>query len=76
GFVTDMGIKVFDPFYRSYFLKKDPALWYKAVFAPRVGFKFYPIWNSFDSQNIAIGLFLKTNCGQADFVEYSLSYTF
>ena len=76
GFVTDMGIKVFDPFYRSYFLKKDPSLWYKAVFAPRVGFKFYPIWNSFDSQNIAIGLFLKTNCGQADFVEYSLSYTF
>ena len=76
GFVTDMGIKVFDPFYRSYFLKKDPSLWYKAVFAPRVGFKFYPIWNSFDSQNIAIGMFLKTNCGQADFVEYSLSYTF
>ncbi len=76
GFVTDLGIKVIDPFYRSYFLEKDGSLWYKAVFAPRIGFKFYPVWNSFASQRLAMGLFVQTNCGQADFVEYSLSYTF
>lgn len=76
GLVTDLGLKVFDKFYRSYFLHKDPAMWYKAILAPKVGFKFYPIWNSFASQKLAMGMFVKTNCGQADYVEYSLSYTF
>ncbi|MCQ2960537.1 MAG: acyloxyacyl hydrolase [Bacteroidales bacterium] len=76
GLVTDLGIKVIDPFYRSYFLDREWSLWHKAIFAPRAGFKFYPIWNSFASQKLALGMFIKTNCGQADFVEFSLSYTF
>lgn len=77
GFVTDLGIKVLDPFYRDYFLDNDwKSQWHKALFAPKLGFKFYPIWNSFAKQKLALGMYIKTNGGQADFVEYSLSYTF
>ena len=76
GFDTDLGIKVVDPFYRDYFLERDNSLWYKSVFAPKVGFKFYPIWNSYDKQRLALGMYIKTNGLQADFVEYSLSYSF
>ena len=76
GFDTDLGIKVVDPFYRDYFLERDNSLWYKSLFAPKVGFKFYPIWNSYDKQRLALGMYIKTNGLQADFVEYSLSYSF
>lgn len=76
GFDTDLGIKVLDPFYRSYFLEHEPSLWYKAVFAPRIGVKFYPIWNSYSSEKLAFGMYIKTNGIQADYVEYSMSFTF
>lgn len=77
GFVTDLGIKVIDPFYRDYFMEREwDHLWHKALFAPKTGFKFYPIWNSFDKQKMALGMFIKTQCFQADYVEFSLSYCF
>ncbi len=77
GLVTELGIKVIDKFYRDYFMDRDwEKLWYKGLFAPKAGFKFYPIWNSFDKQKLALGMFIKTNGFQADCVEYSLSYTF
>ena len=76
GFDTDLGIKVLDPFYRSYFLEHDSSLWYKAIFAPRVGVKFYPIWNAYSPQKLALGMYIKTNGVQADYVEYSMSFTF
>ena len=76
GFDTDLGIKVFNPFHRSYVLNKDNSLWHKAYLAPKIGFKFYPIWNSFDKQKLALGIYIKSNGLQADYLEYSLSYTF
>lgn len=76
GLVTDLGVKIIDPFYRSYLLNRDKSLWYKAVFAPKIGLKFYPIWNSFAKQRVAMGMYIKTNGTQADYVEYSLSYSF
>ncbi len=76
GLLTDLGVKVLDPFYRSYMLDRDESLWFKSIFAPKIGFKFYPIWNSFAKQKLALGMYINTNGTQADYVEYSLSYTF
>ncbi len=76
GLVTDLGVKIIDPFYRSYMLNRDESLWFKSIFAPKIGFKFYPIWNSFAKQKMAMGMYINTNGTQADYVEFSLSYSF
>ena len=79
GFVTQLGLKIFDPFYRSYFLDKNEYTFErvsKSLMSTKVGFKYYPIKNSFAGKKLAMGMFIKTNYVIADYVEYSISYTF
>ena len=78
GFVTELGIKILDPFYRDEFMKNEVGFnqFTKNYLSSRVGFKYYPFTKAFAGEKIAIGMFIKTNFAQADFVEYNLSYTF
>lgn len=77
GFITDIGIKVFDPFYRSYFLADDTPFnaAMKSVVSSKIGFTYYPFWGNYSSQKIGIGMFIKTNFLIADYVEFSASYS-
>lgn len=78
GFVSELGVKIFDPYYRSYFLENEIgfARFSKSVLSTKLGLKFYPIKNAFAGNKLAFGMFIKTNFAQADYVEYSMSYTF
>ncbi|MFO7869185.1 MAG: acyloxyacyl hydrolase [Bacteroidales bacterium] len=78
GFVTDVGIKIYDPIYRDFFLKHDNTTsgWFKQYLTGKMGFEIYPYKNAFSGKKLSIGMFLKTNLFQADFVEYNMTYTF
>jgi hypothetical protein len=78
GILTEMGLKVLDPFYRSYFLADEIDFAYtsKSLLSARVGLTYYPFNGAFASKKLGIGMFIKTNFVQADYVDYSISYTF
>jgi hypothetical protein len=78
GFVTDIGLKVVDPIYRNFFLKYDetPSGWFKQYVTGRLGFEIYPYKNAFSGKKLSLGMYIKTNLFQADFVEYNMTYTF
>lgn len=78
GFLTEVGVKIFDPFYRSYFLADETDFEYtsKSLLSSRVGFIYYPFDGAFAAKKLGIGMFIKTNFAQADYVDYSISYTF
>jgi len=78
GFVTDLGIKIFDPFYRDFFIteEKKNAIWSNGLITSKIGFEFYPFNTAFSGKKLSMGMFIKTNLAQADFVEYNLTYSF
>jgi len=78
GLVTEMGIKVYDPVYRNFFVQNNSSVgaWFKRYVTSRVGVEFYPYNSSFSGNKLSLGAFLKSNALQPDFIEYNVTYTF
>lgn len=78
GFVTDFGLKIYDPIYRNFFLAHDESItgWFKHYVGGRVGFEFYPYNTAFSAEKLSLGAYLKTNLFQADYLEFNITYTF
>lgn len=78
--VTQGGIYVYHPFYRdrlkrfeSYTLKEK----LKTIFPARIGLQYYLFdETSGESNNLFIGIYIKTNLGQADFLDTGIGYRF
>lgn len=80
GLLTTAGIYVYNPFYKDKQEAneidgiKDNL---KAYIPARIGFQYYFKNTNFrDHQNLFVGIYIKTNFGQADFLESGLGYVF
>ncbi len=77
GFVTDVGIKLHDPIVRNYLLPDKTVMnTLKKIFAFKAGLEVYPYKNAFSGQKLSLGMYIKTNFIQADFVEFNTTFTF
>jgi len=81
GFVSQGGINFYSPQHNLSFLLSDRWMtlnsFLKSYVSTKIGAKYY----FYDTQqriskNLSLGLYLKANFGQADFVETSINYTF
>ena len=81
GFVSQGGINFYSPQHNLNFLLSDRWMtlnsFLKSYVSTKIGAKYY----FYDTQqriskNLSLGLYLKANFGQADFVETSINYTF
>ncbi len=80
SFVTQGGIYLYNPFYKEK-LRQEQTTSFKAklktIILARIGYQFY----LFDAtlkqhHNLYAGIYIKTNLGQADFLDTSIGYTF
>jgi len=81
GFVSQGGINFYSPQHNLYFWLSDRWMtlnsFLKSYVSTKIGAQYY----FYDTQqrtskNLSLGLYLKANFGQADFVETSINYTF
>lgn len=80
GVVTDAGIYLYNKFYQDRFeLVEDQSFKeeLKTYIPARIGFQYY-LKDATQKQknNLFMGVYIKSNMGQADFLETSLGYTF
>ena len=61
GVVTELGVKIYDPLYRNFFLENDSSAgaWFKRFLTSRIGVEFYPYNSSFSGNKLSLGAFLK-----------------
>ena len=78
--VSQGGVYLYNPFYRDK-LESDNETSFKqklkTVFIARLGYQYY----LFDAtvkhrHNLYVGIYVKTNLGQADFLDTGIGYTF
>ncbi|MBL0342457.1 MAG: acyloxyacyl hydrolase [Bacteroidetes bacterium] len=80
GLVTTLGLYIYNPFYKDR-LKQNEIDGFKdklkSYIPARLGFQYY-LKNTMSEQNknLFIGLYIKSNFGQADFLESSIGYMF
>lgn len=81
GFVSQGGINFYSPQHNLYFRLSDRWMtlnsFLKSYVSTKIGVQYY----FYDTQkrisnNLSLGLYLKANFGQADFIETSINYTF
>ena len=81
GFVSQGGINFYSPQHNLYFRLSDRWItldsFLKSYVSTKIGVQYY----FYDTQkriskNLSLGLYLKANFGQADFIETSINYTF
>jgi len=77
---TSFGLYVYNPFYREK-LKRNEITGFreklKTYIPARIGFQYYlKDATLYHQNNFFAGIYIKTNFGQADFLETSLGYTF
>ena len=79
--VTQGGLYLYNPFYRDQYkeiyFEGDTKAWLKTWITARLGFQYYlrdAVLHP--RQNLFVGWYVKTNFGQADFMEVSLGYLF
>ncbi len=80
GLVTDIGLYLYNPFYKERLKRNDInglKDHLKSYIPARLGFQYY-LKNTYTEQNrnLFVGLYIKSNFGQADFLESSLGYMF
>ncbi|MBN1182589.1 MAG: acyloxyacyl hydrolase [Bacteroidales bacterium] len=81
GFVTQGGINVFAPQHGLSYQLSDRWMtlssFLDSYISTKIGFNFYTLNTDKKlSNNLSLGLFLKANFGQADFVESTIGYRF
>ena len=81
GFVTQGGINFFSPQHNLSFWLSDRWVtldsFLKSYVSTKIGVQYYFYdTHKKNSKNLSIGLFLKANFSQADFIETSINYTF
>ncbi len=79
--VTQGGLYLYNPFYHDryddLYPEGDTKAWLKTRFTARLGFQYYLRDAVLHPRhNIFIGWYVKTNFGQADFMELSMGYLF
>jgi hypothetical protein len=78
-FLTQGGLYLYNRFNRDRYEQiEDPGIRdkLKTLFTARIGLNYY-IFNSLkEHNNIFVGWYVKTNFGKADFMEFSVGYTF
>lgn len=77
GLVTQLGYNLHNPFLKYYAEQNEEVSTLKVYMPARFGVKYY-LWDAFGTKNsnAYIGMFVKSNVGQADFTEFSLGYRF
>ncbi len=79
--VTQGGLYLYNPFYhdryKDFYPNGDTKAWLKTWVTARLGFQYY-LKDAVvhPRQNLFVGWYVKTNFGQADFMELSLGYAF
>ena len=79
GVVAQCGFNIYNPFVKEYYKLVnnngfDAKL--KVYNSNKLGFQYYILKNDIKNNNLFIGIYIKSNSGQADVVEYSLGFTF
>jgi len=80
GFVAEAGINIYNPFFnkfiRLYTDKPELSSILKSISNNKLGFQYYPISSLKSGHNkLYIGAYIKANLGQADFLEWSVGYS-
>lgn len=80
GFVTTAGIYLYNPFYKDRLVENEIdglKSKLKSYIPARIGMQYYLKNTNFnDNQNLFLGVYVKTNFGQADFFESSIGWVF
>ncbi len=78
--MTEAYVNVFNPLYEELYTKDADASKFmlKRWLSGRIGFGYYLLHNPqyFSHQNVWLGLFIKTNVAQADYVDMAVGYVF
>jgi hypothetical protein len=80
GLVTDVGLYLYNEFYQDRFKELENQSFreeLKTYIPARIGFQYYLKDATLrHGKNLFAGIYIKSNMGQADFLETSLGYTF
>lgn len=80
SFISEAYANLYNPLYEELYLKQDDAKKFmlKRWFSMRIGFGYYVFHNPeyYSHQNLWLGLFIKTNAVQADYVDMTVGYVF
>jgi hypothetical protein len=80
GVVTDAGLYLYNPFYQDRFEQVEDQSFreeLKTYVPARIGFQYYlKDITQHHRKNLFVGIYIKSNVGQADFLESGLGYTF
>lgn len=78
--VTQGGIYLYNPFYKEKIKRENVTLLIekmKTIFPARIGLQYYLFDETTrNGKNLFVGIYIKTNLGQADFLDMGIGYNF
>ncbi len=81
SFVQEIAQKFYNPFFNDISpyqpVEQKQKITAKNILSARIGFRYYVLKPAMQQKNnLAVGLFIKTNLAQSDYVECNVSYSF